>query len=442
MKKIFFFIFLFSFFSPLNAQISIQGNKFYNDCHPFFFNGVNTPWHNWDDMGGNFDRNFWENHFQQLKSDGINSSRVWISCDGEVAPTIDNTGLITGVSAAFWKNCDTLFAIAKRYGIYILATMMSFDHCKNYHPKYALWRSVITNVVNSQSYIDQYLVPFAQRYQSNKYLFAIDLCNEPEWINETTECGKLPVNKLQHFFAMSAAALHQNSTVLVTLGSASIKWNSDKPGCVGNYWKNSALQSAYNNSNASLDFYQIHYYEWMYSYFSSPFEKTPLDYGINDRPVLIGEMPGKDLLELPYSLTNAYDLSYSNGYGGCMAWTSNEVDTYGVYTKIAQATNAFKSNYPLLVFPPDCIADIVNEKNEIQFSIYPNPVQNKFVLYSELPFNSYVLYNSAGVLVRQESISLAKQLEVDVSSLSKGIYFLSVVGDEGKVSAQRKLLLY
>ncbi|HEX2395689.1 MAG TPA: hypothetical protein VHI78_10100, partial [Bacteroidales bacterium] len=67
-------------------HIRIKNNQFYTDNGKrIWLNGVNTPWNKWNDFGGDFDRDWWNNHFQILRSNGINCTRVWISCNGNGA---------------------------------------------------------------------------------------------------------------------------------------------------------------------------------------------------------------------------------------------------------------------------------------------------------------------------------------------------------------------
>jgi hypothetical protein len=340
-------------FSSFAQTISVRGTEFYaNSTKRIWLNGVNTPWDKWNDFGGDFDRNWWNNEFRILKSYGINCSRVWISCNGNGAVKTDSSG-VTGLSSTFFRDCDSLFAIAQRNGIYIDATMISFDHFKNPNANYLNWRKVITNQAASQTFIDNYLIPFINRYKSNPYLFAVDLCNEPEWVSENKEDGQLPVSSLQRFFAMCAVAVHSNSKLPVTIGSACIKWNSDMKGCVSNYWKNQALQTAYNHPEAYLDFYCIHYYGWVHKWFKSPFEMSPADYEINDRPVIIEECPAKDegLTDIPVTMIQAFENALAKGYQGIMPWTSNGVDRNGNISTLGPAALSFKNNHPDLVNP-------------------------------------------------------------------------------------------
>ena len=65
-----------------------------------------------------------------LKAKGINASFIWISCNGYCQPNIATDGTASAPTATFWKNCDSLFKYAQQNGVYIMATMMSFDHTK------------------------------------------------------------------------------------------------------------------------------------------------------------------------------------------------------------------------------------------------------------------------------------------------------------------------
>jgi len=379
-KRIFFAaIFLLTGLALHAQNISIKDNQFVvNSDHRIWMNGVNTPWNNWNDFGGNFDCAWWDNHFKTLKNSGINCSRIWISCDGNGAVKTNASG-VTELSATFFRDCDTLFAIASRHGIYIDATMMSFDHCKNPNAAFQNWRNIITDKKASLTFISNYLVPFVNRYKENPYLFAIDLCNEPEWIAEDAKDGKLPVKSLQQFFGLCAAAVHNNSVIPVTIGSACIKWNSDNAGYVGNYWKDAALQAACGDPKAYLDFYCIHYYGWVHKYFKSPFEMSPTEYGINDKPVIIEESPGKDsgLKDIPMTLVQAYESAFEMGYQGNMPWTSNGVDENGDITTVGVATLAFKNNHPELVYPSVLSAAISSSMKKCCEESFWNVVQSR-----------------------------------------------------------------
>jgi hypothetical protein len=83
------------------------------------------------------------------------------------------------------------------------------------------------------------------------------------------------------------STIHNHSKKYVTLGSACLKWNSDVSPAVGNKWSDKSLRDASGKSNAQLDFYQIHYYDWMYPYYD-PYSKERAYWRL-DKVTLIGE---------------------------------------------------------------------------------------------------------------------------------------------------------
>jgi hypothetical protein len=356
------FFFLFSSISDqLSAQrIKIDGTRFVVGNKEIVMNGVNTPWDKWNDFGGEYDPDFWDEEFARIHEAGGNCSRIWISCDGEVGINIDSTGFVSGATEAHWKNLDDLFDLAQTHKIYIMATMLSFDHTKNSHKNYRYWRRMIESPSNVNYYIDNYLIPFIKRFKRNPYLWSIDACNEIEWMNQDQVNGNISWDKLQYLVANMAAIVHLNSEILFTLGSAAVKWNSDLPNPFeGNYWSDSSLQRLSVSPMARLDFYSPHFYGWVVRWFGNfCTEKKPADYKINDRPCIIGENPAQGVFEqtshgdsIVVSIHDAYIKAYENGWKGLMIWTSNGVDQFGDLEECAPGLKAFNKKYPTLVFP-------------------------------------------------------------------------------------------
>ena len=115
-----------------NAQrIVIEGNRFMIGYSEIFINGVNTPWDNWNDFGGEYDHSFWNDEFSAIRESGGNATRIWITCNGDVGIDIDESGMVHGATADHWEDLDDMFSLAKENGIYIMATLISFDHTKN-----------------------------------------------------------------------------------------------------------------------------------------------------------------------------------------------------------------------------------------------------------------------------------------------------------------------
>lgn len=339
-------------------EVSIDGNKFTMGGNEIWFNGINTPWHLFVDFGrSDFNYQWWEDEFARYADNNINLARVWIHCSGEVSPDIDETGYVSGASDLFWEHMDHLMSVAGSNGVYVMPALLSFDITKDGYSTFQRWRNWLQSPANIQSYIDNVLIPLVQRYDNEPYLLAWEICNEPEWMFENTEHGPQAFEDVQRMHAMLAAAVHENSSKFVTTGSAAPKWNSpiydDWGDYEGNMFSDEALSSLIGNPNAYLDFYQYHWYPWQTEWMESPFTQTTAEYGVDDRPVIVGESEGNDVCDqyICQTVTEMYENAYQNGFDGVCAWKTPQNDGHGTFENIAVATNNFYLNHPNLVYP-------------------------------------------------------------------------------------------
>ncbi len=429
--------------------VTVSGNKFLVDGKEIIMNGANTPWNKWNDFGGNYISSWWDVEFQKIKAAGGNSTRIWISCNGEVGLLIASDGTVTGATSAFWSNLDDMFRLAQKNKIYIKATLISFDHFKNSHTNYQRWRNMVLSDEKVTSFVDNYVVPFTNRYKVNPYLWAIDVCNEIEWVNQDAAMGNIAWNRLQSLVARVASAVHDNSKVLVTLGSAAIKWNSDK--FEGNFWSDAKLKAQYNKDNAKLDFYSPHFYGWVVKWFGNfALNKTPADYGINDRPCVIGENPAKGVFNdgasptLEVTAAQMFLGAYNKGWKGLMPWTSNGVDSNGNLSDFESGLRAFKTAHPELVDPTyttGMLPDIKRGNGRSIFgSIFPNPSgSGDFnILLSEYQDVILQLTDSKGSLIFRKKAG-SSETSFSVNTLPKGTYILSAT--KAGYIERRKLVL-
>ena len=71
-------------------------------------------------------------------------------------------------------------------------------------------------------------------------------------------------SEMQRFVSMIADAAHAAGRK-VTVGSASLKWSSHAQEAQASYWDDASLRKSLPGSpNGTLDFYNVHYYDWMY----------------------------------------------------------------------------------------------------------------------------------------------------------------------------------
>ena len=336
-----------------SAKVTVSGDKFLVGDKEIWFNGVNTPWDKWNDFGGNFSFAFWQEHFDKLHSAGVNACRIWISCNGDVGMLISPDGSFEGATTAHWEDLDTLFALAENYQIYIMATVQSFDHYKDTYETYESWRKLIQSPECTDQYVDNYIIPLVQRYDDCDYLWSVDLCNEPDWIVENKECGKLDWSYLQQYYAKASSAIHANSDVLVTVGMGMIKYNSDAQN--GNKVSDEALQAAdtgkYDNSLAYLDFWSTHWYDWMIPNWGVIYDYTPEGFGLDPaKPAVIGELPAKG--KEGYDLVHVYENSKNNGFRGVFAWKSSGADdNCGLWMDCKPAIEHMMTLCPEMIFP-------------------------------------------------------------------------------------------
>ena len=183
-----------------------------------------------------------------------------------------------------------------------------------------------------------------------------DLFNEPEWgiIESGAVNGDIsqPVSlaEMRRFVAEVSAAIHHNSNQLVTLGSASMQWNSEGAlGAIGNWWSDAALK--FYDPDGFLDFYQVHYYSWMsgnriiWSY--SPLFNT-LDAAGFDKPTVIGEFPA-DATGTGHTPAEILNAIYNNGYAGAWAWSYERLSSFGSWLDSQNAYTSFNFSHPTQV---------------------------------------------------------------------------------------------
>lgn len=340
------------------ARVTVDGTRFMVGGKELWFNGANTPWDKWNDFGGGFSFEFWNDHFSKLHEAGVNGCRVWIVCNGDVGMEISADGTFTGATDKHWEDLDELFSLAEYYQIYIMATVQSFDNFKDTNNNYQAWRTLIQDDEKTDQFIDNYLVPLVKRYDACDYLWSIDLCNEPDWIVEEEECGMLSWDGLEKYYAKACSAIHANSDVLVTVGMGMIKYNSDNQ--QRNVISDENLKyviggfEGYDPELAYVDFYSTHWYSWMIPNWGVIYENTPVDFGLDGtKPAVIGEMPAKDGTDrIAYDVAEAYEKAYSNGYNGVFAWkTSGSDDGCGLWLDVKPAIDKMMTICPEKIFP-------------------------------------------------------------------------------------------
>ena len=82
------------------------------------------------------------------------------------------------------------------------------------------------------------------------------------------------------------------------------------------------------------------------------------------------------------------------------------------------------------------IGEVVNVKEIAynQYSIYPNPANDKLYIEAKTEIKEVAVYTITGVLVGQQTTDNRQQtLSIDVTNLNSGVYFVKIVTNEGEV---------
>lgn len=384
----FFILILLQSLSLTGQRISVNGNEFFRNGERIWLNGTNTPWDLWNDFGGGFVYEWWNDEFQQLLDFHINCTRVWITCDGSnPAINISNDGYISEVSSLFWSQVDELMEIAQSKQMYLMIALISFDHSLPGNPNQPKWINMYNSAANRQSFVDNYAVPFVNRYKDNPYFFAVDVGNELEWVWENH--GVVSDNVID-LISRVTDGVKSNSEVLVCQGlGAGIKYNTSARGGEGNYL-----------ASVNVDFYNIHYYDWQNEWFGNPFDLSPANYNMNTKPCIIGETSARG--SAGYTSQECYQKAFEKGWQGLMAWTSNGVDANGDKWDSKPGTDWIYENYPYLVVG---IRDVDTENPNAGVTLYqnaPNPFDSSTSIRFTLSRKSYVeieIYNVNGKLL-------------------------------------------
>jgi hypothetical protein len=350
----------------VSQHVVVVGNKFQVNGRDIFFNAISGPWQWRADcdinfMRRDFDWNYWNQEFQRYAANNINLVRIWLHGSGNYSPAINSNSFVDayGPNDQFWRDMDALVALAQTYEVYIMPTFWSFDMVKQgMSTYYQRYRTLIQDDNRMGSYLNNFLIPFLNRYESNPWIMGYDLVNEPEHMWRDADNGHLNQYWVMRFFARCAATVNLHSNKPVTIGSMWVVYNSPNfgspdgdPQAGWNRYTDQSLRSYFDSPHAYLDFYSPHWYQWQNT--SGPYERTVQQWlGTNDKPVIIGETYGGNLPNVYGTLANYYIQAYQNGFDGVIGWKNAcQNDGYGTWAGISPATNAFYNAYPHLVYP-------------------------------------------------------------------------------------------
>ena len=336
-------------------------------CRPFNL-GVNLPWLNGGygaDFGTveewnqhTYDRNETIKIYENMASVGANDIRWYIFADGRGAPNFNPDGSVAGLDDTMLPAMADALALAHQYDIHVSFTLWDFSMSHS-AGRAGVQSSgghsdIIQDMDKFNSYVENGLMPLLRYPTPDGYTIgdhpavSFEVINEPEFMITDLEAvgteEPVSLKEMQRFVALHADIIHNYGDRPVTVGSAAIKWLTDKAiGSVGNIWSDEALTQF--APLGALDYYEVHYYGWMdgdgVTWDYNPFHYTKAELGI-DKPLVIGEVSGLDAT--PELIQQNIDL----GYDGLRFWSYSNVDEHGGWDIINGTFSSFNAQSPAL----------------------------------------------------------------------------------------------
>jgi hypothetical protein len=289
-------------------------------CERRFMYGLNFAWQSFGgDFGGYGNQRGVAQNTSAINtkltnwaSNGVNVIRWWVWPDFRGNGVAFSGTNPTGLGSTTLADLEAALTLANQHDVYLMLTLFSFDGFKSAAMK-ANMSVFATDAARRQALVTNVIRPFARAAQASpnsRRLIAWDVINEPEWAVTGAGIGGDqafdPQDNMQlvthaqmnTLLADVITGLRAESSALITVGAAAMKW------------KNAWL-------GLDLDFYQFHIYDWVQTG-GWPYNRTPSQYGVAGKPVVMGEFPPAGLSGANFR--TIVDYWYGNGYAGALPW--------------------------------------------------------------------------------------------------------------------------
>jgi hypothetical protein len=300
-------------------------------CKLRFMYGINYAWQNFgSDFGGNARWNQpgaasnpkVATDLATFASNGVSVVRWWVFPDfrGD-GVAFDAQDRLIGLGGTALADLEAALALAEKNDLYLMLTLFSFDNFRPTKTADGIRARGITPIVldadKRAALMEQVVRPFARAAAQSpnaKRLIAWDVINEPEWaikgaslyggdppFDANPELAAISHAQMETFLADVIKVLREETDALISVGNTAIKWR--------NAW-----------SKLDTDFHQFHIYDWVNKYW--PYDRTPSQHGVDDRPVVMGEFPLGGLTGASY--TKLLETWYAAGYAGALGWSFSD----------------------------------------------------------------------------------------------------------------------
>jgi hypothetical protein len=256
--------------------------------------------------------------FARMSSLGLRTVRWFVFADGRAGITFDAAGLPSGLDESVIRDFDATLEIAQRHNIGLNLVLLDYRFLWDAHTENGVQlgghASVLATPAGQQALVRNAFEPIFRRYANHPAILSWEVMNEPEWalqdaghvVSEISQ--PLTLTTFRAFAQLTVDAIHNVARSYATIGCADAKW-------------------AQNWVGLGLDYYQIHYYDWMKPYSTDNLFAMRAESLELDRPVVVGEFPADH--STVAGLRKYLDSWYKNGYAGAWAWNFRGDTTWG-----------------------------------------------------------------------------------------------------------------
>ncbi|MEO8285467.1 MAG: glycoside hydrolase family 2 TIM barrel-domain containing protein [Chloroflexota bacterium] len=291
--------------------------------------GVNYPYYHY---GNDFGGNAWGNYgvhdpatyaavdadFTKLSSLGVRTVRWFVFADGRAGIMFDAEGLPTGLDEFVMQDFDAALEIAQKHNIGLNLVLLDFRFMYDAQVENGVQMgghaAVLATPAGQQALVRNVFEPLFRRYANHPAILSWEVMNEPEWTLRDAGTVHKEVSQpstlanFRAFAKLTVEAIHNVAGSYATLGCADMKWSQNWVGL-------------------GLDYYQIHYYDWMQPYSTDNLFALRAESLRLDRPVVVGEFPADH--STVAALRDYLNIWYMNGYAGAWAWSYRADATWG-----------------------------------------------------------------------------------------------------------------
>ncbi len=338
-----------------------------------FSYGINYAWKTYaGDFGGisawglsgvASDPDAYRAELQDMANNGIKVVRWWIwpefwtdavsfSPDGSPNP-LGQAAIDDGLKA---------LEIADEVGVRLMLCLFSFDGFRPSRETFGIqmtgYHDIVIDDTKRSALMENIVTPFAKALQSSPYIDSLhswDVINEPEWA--TTGASKYGGETFEPDEELQAITHDQMETFIADTIKVLRAETPDVPLSVGA----AALKWAHAWTALDVDFYQTHIYDWVNAFW--PYSKSPADFGLDDKPLIMGEYPVEGLEDVDHK--TMLDSWYSNGYAGAIGWDYRITHAKGLSDSALSATrNGYLAEFNDFALESIDPSDIAVENNQ------------------------------------------------------------------------------